>query len=482
MYIRHLHLHSTVLLNSAASLISNNGDSSCSWNLRSLSLNDDMGRIASGSEHAIDKLGVLEQVTDLIGANTNTSLTLTIGDTYLPRADADLDYPFFNAIRGLHNMAEFNCGYRFVFKLSDVPGFWPRLRTYMFYYGVLDLDGPVLGLRCLAIRNVVYLQNVVDILNNLPDLEHLEIEQIYNTRDAVHTRQTMDPSASPRALKSLSIPWTKNTQEETFQILFSWLPNLTKLTMHDFEVLIDTRKPALARTCDLTRESHTLEFVLKSCSNLRVFDALGHRFMLRWQMLTPWACTKLETFRCQILGVRRLTRSNEVAYRRAVDYQEKGRRLNAKKVKILQHHQAILDDHALVNNQLARLPQLRVLEIGFDHRKRRSYGLRASRCEFLDYSKPLQYMPEFSLDSGLGKLSVLKELKVFEFEGVDYRIGTKELDWMTESWPKLRMLRGLEKDTLPRIRFDEQKALLRNHLRRLRPEIQHESLGAFGLQ
>ncbi|KAF8932707.1 hypothetical protein BGZ47_011233 [Haplosporangium gracile] len=144
----------------------------------------------------------------------------------------------------------------------------------------------------------------------------------------------------------------------------------------------------------------------------------------------------------------------------AVDYQEKSRGLNAKNVKILQRHQATLDDHALVYNQLAHLPQIRVLEVGFDHRKQRSYGPRASRCEFLDYSKPLQNKPECSLDSGLGNLSVLKDLEMFGFEGIDLRIGTKELDWMAESWPKLRMLRGLEEDILPRIRFDEQKALL----------------------
>lgn len=90
--------------------------------------------------------------------------------------------------------------------------------------------------------------------------------------------------------------------------------------------------------------------------------------------------------------------------------------------------------------------------------------------------------PAYSLASGLGKLSGLKELKVFGFEGSNHRIGTLELDWMVENWPKLRMLRGLEEDTLPQIRFDKQKAFLREHLRRLRPEVQHESLGAFGMQ
>lgn len=67
--------------------------------------------------------------------------------------------------------------------------------------------------------------------------------------------------------------------------------------------------------------------------------------------------------------------------------------------------------------------------------------------------------PELSLRSALGLLSYLKELEVFGFEGFDLQLGTKEVDWMAENWPALRMLRGLQKDTFLRIRFDEHKAL-----------------------
>ncbi|KAF9290495.1 hypothetical protein BGZ88_007301, partial [Linnemannia elongata] len=55
---------------------------------------------------------------------------------------------------------------------------------------------------------------------------------------------------------------------------------------------------------------------------------------------------------------------------------------------------------------------------------------------------------ELSLESGLSQLGVLKNLEVFGFEGVDYRIKTKELSWMTESWPRLRVMRGLSNTNL----------------------------------
>lgn len=359
------------------------------------------------------------------------------------------------------------------------------------YDSLLNLDRPVPGLRSLINQSAIYLQNAVDILNNLPDLQHLGIVQIYNARDLVQTRQSMDPSASPRVLESLSITWTKDTQEENFKILFSWLPHLTKLTVHDvgpeavktiatcipqLEVFIDTRKPAPVRTNYEYLEDTSLDVILQYCSNLRVFDALGHRLWVRSHMLTSWACTRLEIFRCQIVDFSRLSPNEEENHRRAVAFQEQGRRLNARKVKVLERYQRDLGDHTVIYNQLARLPKLRILEVGFDHRKPRNYNSQALLRRFIDYSRPMNSTPAFSLASGLGKLSGLKELEVFGFEGSNHRIGTLELDWMAENWPKLRMLRGLEEDTLPRIRFDEQKAFLREHLRRLRPEVQHESL------
>lgn len=289
-------------------------------------------------------------------------------------------------------------------------------------------------------------------------------------------------------LKSLNVGWLKKKEDNTYWILFSALPFLTTLKVKDLghdiskaiathcpqlEVLVDYKKPKIAYAAEILNELCALEPILQSCPNLRVLDALGHRLVVSVMVETPWTTTKLETLRCQIRGLNRLDRVEEERYSRALNlFQKKNRKPNVRRTEIMQRYQVCLDDHTRLYAQLARQTQLRTLELGFDHR------VKDYRCAS-GYSDPVKDTPELSLASGLGLLSDLKELEVFGFEGFDLRIGTKELDWMAENWPRLRMLRGLQKDTFPRIQFDEHKALLRKHLQKLRPEVKHESLGAY---
>ncbi|KAK3833016.1 MAG: hypothetical protein JOS17DRAFT_789726 [Linnemannia elongata] len=51
---------------------------------------------------------------------------------------------------------------------------------------------------------------------------------------------------------------------------------------------------------------------------------------------------------------------------------------------------------------------------------------------------------EFSLESGLGLLSELKELRVLDVRMTAHNIGVEELEWMHRNWPKLKKIRGLE--------------------------------------
>lgn len=52
---------------------------------------------------------------------------------------------------------------------------------------------------------------------------------------------------------------------------------------------------------------------------------------------------------------------------------------------------------------------------------------------------------EMSLESGLGKLAGLKSLKLLDIIRLKPRIGVEEVRWMTEQWPRLRTLNGLER-------------------------------------
>ncbi|GJJ67671.1 hypothetical protein EMPS_00017 [Entomortierella parvispora] len=53
---------------------------------------------------------------------------------------------------------------------------------------------------------------------------------------------------------------------------------------------------------------------------------------------------------------------------------------------------------------------------------------------------------EFSLDSGLGLLSGLTDLRVLDVQMLEHKIGIPELEWMKTHWKKLERIVGLEPD------------------------------------
>ncbi|OAQ35773.1 hypothetical protein K457DRAFT_132463 [Linnemannia elongata AG-77] len=90
------------------------------------------------------------------------------------------------------------------------------------------------------------------------------------------------------------------------------------------------------------------------------------------------------------------------------------------------------------------------------------------------YGGPIPDTLELSLEAGLRNLGGLKELEVFGFEGLNYRIGERELEWMSEEWPKLRCLRGLQVDVLRGAKPDRRRNELREYMMSMRPDVVHE--------
>jgi hypothetical protein len=79
-----------------------------------------------------------------------------------------------------------------------------------------------------------------------------------------------------------------------------------------------------------------------------------------------------------------------------------------------------------VYDRLARLTTLEVLRIAGN------------------YPAPQDDCLEMSLESGLGRLSGLKKLRELYVMNIETKIGVKEVQWMTENWPRLRVLHGLD--------------------------------------
>jgi hypothetical protein len=79
-----------------------------------------------------------------------------------------------------------------------------------------------------------------------------------------------------------------------------------------------------------------------------------------------------------------------------------------------------------VYDRLARLADLEVLWL-----KGGARGKRDSGCV------------EMSLESGLHRLSGLKMLEELDVSRMKARIGMQKAQWMTEHWPRLRVISGL---------------------------------------
>jgi len=93
-----------------------------------------------------------------------------------------------------------------------------------------------------------------------------------------------------------------------------------------------------------------------------------------------------------------------------------------------------------VYDRLARLTNLELLWLGL--------------C--IDATGSIQYeCLEMSLDSGLHKLSTLMKLKELDITRMMTRIGLREVQWMVEHWPDLRIIYGLEWDDIQRERCDD---------------------------
>ncbi|KAK3829337.1 MAG: hypothetical protein J3Q66DRAFT_28313 [Benniella sp.] len=100
---------------------------------------------------------------------------------------------------------------------------------------------------------------------------------------------------------------------------------------------------------------------------------------------------------------------------------------------------------ALVYERIARFTNLETLWLGMDsyHTDTGSNG----SCEDDDDEEEARWFQrnclEMSLDSGLHKLSALKNLRELSVIDMEHKIRLKDVQWMVENWPKLKTIFGL---------------------------------------
>ncbi|KAG0200154.1 hypothetical protein BGX33_011173 [Mortierella sp. NVP41] len=294
----------------------------------------------------------------------------------------------------------------------------------------------------------------------------------------------------------------------TLKTILPWLPGLTKLFIagltRDVSLVAIESCPQLEQVGESVNPScifpgHASQIqtnpniptlFLKSCPQLRVLDGIKLQINLAVDPLAAWGwtCSHLTTLRCQIIGLPQLTAEERLdldTQRRSLESADEDHINN---LNINQDNDnALLDEqmtrrdriqtykrlHHQVYDQLAELTGLRRLVIGFEFRdffRVVQYAQDEGRSVW-DYDDPVPGTLELSLASGLDRLSTLKNLEEFGFEGCDHRMGKREMGWVATNWPKLKIIRGMSQDTSSGSVYANQKKELREHLHSLRPHI-----------
>lgn len=195
------------------------------------------------------------------------------------------------------------------------------------------------------------------------------------------------------------------------------------------------------------------------------------------------ACQRLESLRGQIVGVDRLSCLQQLTVTRLALLRTTEGKMSERERATVDRQREIHEQQRQIFKQLSVLRRLKVLDLGC-----RQSLLSASTNSFpttlaqgreppqQQYPRSTRNTLELTLRSGLDRLSTLKELRVFGFEGVDHRIGKPELEWMAANWPKLEVMSGLQEDRSAAMVVDVRRGELREHMQTLRPDVNHRSL------
>ncbi|KAF9144388.1 hypothetical protein BGX30_012962 [Mortierella sp. GBA39] len=343
------------------------------------------------------------------------------------------------------------------------------------------LTGSFSSLRCLRACRSMSLVEIVTLLQRLPNLSELGVTQINYTEEEEPVIERMDRT-TPAALQSLHIDWSSNCDALSLQGLSAWLPHLTDLSVGQMrydvamilgdyypqlESLTDPLKTTKSREGEIAIHSRVLAVVLSSCISLKSLDAQVHTIDMSFYANEPWECLALETLHCRIRGITRLTQTEQWIYNNGCtntsakkawqylwmdghDYEEE----EVDPDMILAKYSNSVAQQRRAYDRLAGLKRLKSLQLGPRQPRGIGYYLEDLRREDT---------LELTLESGLDRLSELKRLEVFGFEGTSHGVGKAELEWMAENWPRLKELRGLK---------GSRKAKeLKEYMNQLRPDV-----------
>ncbi|KAF9910529.1 hypothetical protein EC991_006347 [Linnemannia zychae] len=363
-------------------------------------------------------------------------------------------------------------------------------------------------LRELWIGDTLPESQVLDLLDNLPSLQQLWITGIppYKPDDL-----PIPPASRRYSLRSLGALLEHGVTEAPTAII-ARAPFLVEFVT---DLLTSVTAHALVKHCphlEIVRQPSYVEpqrnayplrppldallILLQGCQNLKVVDMFNHKVSSAKLTAHPWKCLQLEVLRFQVVDVPRITASEQ-------QWLNEGMRiLNTTDEEILYNdmkdllsssfshgleeyydhnifyvmatREEFLVAQRLVMDQLGKLKDLRVLDFGYDYRENDPSTYRVQQGEPDGVlGAPFYVVPntlELWMRIGLKKLAALNNLEVFGFEGVDHRLRKSEIKWMAESWPKLKVMHGLQEE---RLGIYTKNTELREYMQTLRPDVKH---------
>ncbi|KAF8928114.1 hypothetical protein BGZ52_003709 [Haplosporangium bisporale] len=219
--------------------------------------------------------------------------------------------------------------------------------------------------------------------------------------------------------------------------------------------------------------------VLGCCARLRTFDSIEHTLHVDEMLRQPWACKGLEWLTVQIRGVSRLTDGEQIVVDRVMVPGYSGDVSVDEEAAVEKFERCQAQQHG-VYDRLASLTRLKHLDLGYENRdpaigrRREVERYEVGGKEYVRYNGPMFDTLEMSLASGLDRLGALKDLEMIRFECINYRIGRPELEWMAQSWRKLNLMYGLDKE--PVQEAEPLREEFKEYFQKLQPDVVHGTL------
>ncbi|KAF8944617.1 hypothetical protein BGZ47_003987 [Haplosporangium gracile] len=414
---------------------------------------------------------------------------------------------FIEILRSLRELRELENDFVQV-ELAAIMQAVPKLRRYVNLTdpcGPLSLTEPAQRLIHVELNRSTPCQELFQFLRNAPNLESLSIRCLNHIAPMFSYQESellMDDIYS--GLERLQIGTFMGNNgylldKRLLDTMLPWMPALKTIHLTRLHVNLvrsfsehcsalttvegSNVGPILQLTPGRWQENHeakSLEELIMTCPALEKIDWIGRTLCDKtlWDYTGVWP--NLTFLRCQIGGLKVLPIEFEAIWKQIKGLPGPFR---FKENRVFLQQESIRQQQRLVLSRIGSLRNLKTLDIGADFQlhENTTWAKGGQGGSWVDRKRPRMYdCLRLSLEMGLEELAGLKNLEVFGFEGIEHEIGEAELGWMSESWKKLKVMRGLcstEGSLLVETEEDMRKARLLGVMKMLRPDVVHESSG-----